>query len=354
MRTDEQLLKYLYHEKKFYGGVQQLYNQAKIHHPKITLNIVTEWLKNESSYQVNKEDLKKVEYLPIYSEIPYNFQIDLTFFPKYKKQNEGYYVLFTAININSRYAYAYYDTNKESSTILDILKKMHEKTEINAITCDLGTEFNNINFINYCKDNEIIIYFVKDDSHKLGIINRFHRTIKDKLKYYFSDTGSLKWVKVIDEIIYNYNHAVNRGIGYKPVEVTMAIENDIINSKKSLTDQIDEKIQPEFIIGDKVRIQRKKEQFADKMLTKYANIIYTVIKVNNNSLTVEDDENNILQTKKINCKIVENIIVNTENINDKIKKITTENKQIKFLKNEGIKDENLKEGKRERKQTIFF
>ena len=44
MRTDEQLLKYLYHEKKFYGGVQQLYNQAKIHHPKITLNIVTEWL----------------------------------------------------------------------------------------------------------------------------------------------------------------------------------------------------------------------------------------------------------------------------------------------------------------------
>ena len=68
------------------------------------------------------------------------------------------------------------------------------------------------------------------------------------------------------------------------------------------------------------------------MLTKYDNIIYTVIKVNNNSLTVEDDENNILQTKKINCKIVEDIIVNTENINDKIKKITTENKQINFLK----------------------
>ena len=63
----------------------------------------------------------------------------------------------------------------------------------------------------------------------------------------------------------------------------MAIENEIINSKKSLTEQIDEKIQPEFIIGDKVRIQRKKEQFGDKMMTQYNNIIYTVIKVNNNS-----------------------------------------------------------------------
>ena len=30
MRTDEQLLKFLYHEKKIYGGVEQLYKLAKI------------------------------------------------------------------------------------------------------------------------------------------------------------------------------------------------------------------------------------------------------------------------------------------------------------------------------------
>ena len=56
-----------------------------------------------------------------------------------------------------------------------MLKKMEEKTVINSITCDLGSEFNNAIFKKYCSENNITIYFIKDDSHKMGIINRFHK-----------------------------------------------------------------------------------------------------------------------------------------------------------------------------------
>ena len=101
---------------------------------------------------------------------------------------------------------------------------MHKKTDINAITCDLGREFISTIFTDYCDKNNITVYFVKNDSHKLGIINRFYRTIKDKLKYYFASDDTLNWVSVIDEIVYNYNHTVNTGIGYAPVKVTDAIE----------------------------------------------------------------------------------------------------------------------------------
>ena len=52
--------------------------------------------------------VKKKEYKPIYSEDYYSYQINLTFLNKYKNSNDGIYVLFTGININSRYAYAYY------------------------------------------------------------------------------------------------------------------------------------------------------------------------------------------------------------------------------------------------------
>ncbi len=60
-----------------------MYLKAKIQHLKITLKVVSEWLKEQSSYQLNQEDNnnKNGEFLPIYSEIPFNFQIDLTFFP---------------------------------------------------------------------------------------------------------------------------------------------------------------------------------------------------------------------------------------------------------------------------------
>lgn len=334
--TDEQLLNYLYHEKKNYGGVEQLYNKAKIRHPSIKKSFVKEWLDKQKGYQLNKvKKVGKIIYLPIYSETPYSFQIDLTFFPRYKKYNKDNYVLFTAININTRFAYAYYGKDKESKTILDMLKKMEKKTIINSITCDLGSEFNNRDFIKYCRDNEITIYFVKDDSHKLGIINRFHKTIKEKLQYYISDENKLNWIDVIDDIIYNYNHSINRGIGIEPYKVNDAMEADIINQKRNETNILRDKTLGEFKIGDSVRVLRKKKTFEDKLLNKYHDIIFKVVKVKNNSLDLVDDEGNEYTTKKKYCYVVNPDPVEYPKLESEIIKATKEmkiNKELKKLK----------------------
>ena len=86
-----------------------------------------EWLNKQQTKQItNKTNLKK-PFLPIYSDvrllIHFNL-LDLTFFPRYKKQNSIIIniinVLFTAININTRYAYAYNGKDKEMDTILQI------------------------------------------------------------------------------------------------------------------------------------------------------------------------------------------------------------------------------------------
>jgi len=192
--TDEELLFDLYYNKHNYDNSNILYNKAKIIHPKIKKQFVIEWLNKQQSKQQTKTKIGKKSYLPIYSELPYSFQIDLTFFPRYKKQNKNIYVLFTAININTRFAYAYYGQNKDMTTILNFLKEMEKKTIINSISCDEGTELNNKEFINYCNKENINLYFIKNDSHKLGIINRFHRTIKEKLTKYFISTDNYNWV----------------------------------------------------------------------------------------------------------------------------------------------------------------
>ena len=200
----EELLNDLYYKQHNYDGVDILYKKAKLIDNTIKRDLVKEWLSKQQNKQLTVVKTKKKSFLPIYSETPYSFQIDLTFFPRYKKQNQQIYVLFTAININTRYAYAYYGKDKEMITILDMLKKMEKQTVINSITCDEGTEFNNKQFKTFCHDNDIQLYFVKGDSHKLGIINRFHRTIKEKLTKYFIANDTVKWVDVIDKIIYNY------------------------------------------------------------------------------------------------------------------------------------------------------
>ena len=331
---DDELLEYLYHTKKNYGGLQQLYDKAKIQHPKIKKDFVKQWLDNQKGFQLNKTNkVGKKVFFPIYSEIPYSFQIDLTFFPRYKKYNKNFYVLFTAININTRFAYAYYSKDKEKETILDMLKKMNEKTIINSITCDLGSEFNNKIFKQYCDENEITIYFIKDDSHKMGIINRFHKTIKDILAHYISDEGELNWIDVIDDIIYNYNHKVNRGIGIEPYKVNNAIEVDIINEKREKSENIREKVGEEFKVGDKVRILRKKKTFEDKLMNKYYDLIFTVVKVKKNSVDIVDEEGKEYTTKKEYCFVINpDKVIYPESEISKIEQATKENKIEKELK----------------------
>lgn len=365
--NDEEVLKDLYYKKHVLDGINSLYKKAKVIHPNIKKDFVKEWLKKQEAHQqTTVTPIIKKQYLPIYSDVPYAFQIDLTFFPRYTDYNKGYNVLFTAINVNTRFVYAYIAKKKDSVTILDLVKKMAEKTVINTISCDSGGEFNNQIFINYCAVNNITLYFITDDSHKLGIINRFHRTLKEKLSKYFVASNSVVWYNVIDDIIYNYNHSVNRGIGIEPYKVNAFIENEIVEHKKSITGNV-KATEKRFNIGDKVRIKKKNDIFEDKMLPKYSKRVYTIVKTSANSLTLindgkekkvkkstvikideiesnDNDDNNepVVEAGHINNNVVDAIdIANREHkIKNKLKKAGMTNDDIVHTKR--VKKANIK------------
>ena len=113
----EKLLHDIYYNKHNYDGINQLWSKAKATNPSIKRDEVKKWLDNQNVYQQTAPTVGKKEYLPIYSESPYSFQIDLTFFPRYASRNDGYTVLYTAININTRFAFAYKAKTKDMKTI---------------------------------------------------------------------------------------------------------------------------------------------------------------------------------------------------------------------------------------------
>jgi hypothetical protein len=108
-----------------------------------------------------------------------------------------------------------------------------------------------------------------NDHHVLGLIDSFTRTLKKTMSRLILQNNSSNWIDNMDEIVYNYNHTVNRGIGVEPYKVNNAIEVDIINQKREQTDLIREKEGEEFKIGDSVRVLRKKKLFEDKLINKY-------------------------------------------------------------------------------------
>jgi len=344
--TFNELLTDLYYRKRNYDGINQLYMKAKKQDKSILKEDVKEWLEKQKTFQQTKQEVGKKEYLPIYSETPHSFQMDLTFFPRYTAQNKGYNTLFTAININTRYAYVNKSKSKTKEDILDFVKKMERETPINSITCDKGKEFENAEFIDFCKKNNITLFFLKEDSHKLGIINRFHRTIKNKLSKHFIATNSVSWIDAIDDIVKNYNNSFHRGIGMSPSEMNSFFEVDMIASKREYSDLIKKKQGLAFEVNDKVRLLRKKKLFDDKQLSKYGDEIFNVENVYKNALDVSDDKGGIKRVKKS-----EVLKVGEEAITDEPTTIQTVNKEQKAKKKlarEGLDKGNIIEEPRKR------
>ena len=348
--TDEELLFDLYYNKHNYDNANVLYHKAKIAHPQIKLQFVKDWLNKQQAKQQTKTKVGKKQFLPIYSELPYSFQIDLTFFPRYDKQNNGYTVLFTAININTRFAYAYYGKNKDMKTIINFLKEMEKKTIINSISCDSGREFNNTEFIEFCDKEKITIYFITNDSHKLGIINRFHRTLKNKLTQHFIATDNFNWIGIIDKIIDNYNHTVNRGIGNEPAKITDAIEHEIILKNREKTEKLQKKLE-HFKIGDKVRIINKREVFGDKILPKYSNKVFVVDSVHPNACEIKFGDT-IVRVKNDQLLKVDFVENQKEDINMNV--IAKENKIKNKINREKLQPVQLDREKRLRKPNSRY
>ena len=90
-----ELLNDLYYKQHNYDGIDILYKKAKAFDNSIKKEFVKDWLNKQQNKQLTTIKTSKKSFLPIYSETSYSFQIDLTFFPRYKKQNQQFYVLFT-------------------------------------------------------------------------------------------------------------------------------------------------------------------------------------------------------------------------------------------------------------------
>jgi len=354
-------MKKIYYNDLNFDGIVELFRKAKIINKDITRDEVSKWLKSQAVYQqtIERPKIQMPENLPIYTNDPYSFQIDLTFLPKYKEQNDGNYVLFTAINIDTRFSYASYGKDKKGATIINMLNDfLKNALIIHSITSDSGSEFTSKDSKEWFEKNNIKTYFWTGDSHRLGIINRFHRTLKQKLLKYMISTDSTRWIDIMSNLILNLNHTYNRGIKMTPYDASNPmLTSQIILDAIEKTTKI-HNIEPLFKIGDLVRVMKKKKLF-NKQDTNYSDQVLTITKVNKNTVTIEDDKgheySNVKKKWLLVIDGVENFVENIEKkavekshqISEKIKKIGIERNDDKSELVSAVKG-------RERKQKIIY
>lgn len=283
------LLKKLYYDPETgFISAKKLYQKAKQRDPSITLKQVREWYATQQDIQQFKHQKPTYPQFKIASYNPDSWQIDLVFF-------KGKTIL-TGININSRIGYAKLLPNKQAETVLKAIKAFEKQHKVRILTSDNGREFLNRSVQGYLKEENIEHYNNEvGDHHTMGKIERFNRTLKQRL----TKINKVPTQKLLNQVIRNYNNTEHSTIKATPNEM----KGEIIDSELRHNDFTMKKVSDAFEIGSSVMYRLKPKTF-QKEGVKWSKTIYQVDGVDGYKIKIRSKNNHVLYKSANDLKLV--------------------------------------------------
>ena len=341
------LLKQLYYNPKLgFQSEDKLWHKANAIDEKITYEDVDEFLDEQTVPQITKPLNKEVEFDTIESpSIRNNYQMDIMFLPN-PTFNNNYRYLLTCIDVYSRYCFVKAMTNKEGENVFSGFKEMVNKYgKPKNLNVDLGSEFVYRPFVNYCKENNIKIWYSDpEQANANSIIERFHRTLRNIILKYTVANGR-RYLKDLDNFMYNYNNTYHKTVRNTPQSIWDGKEKN--EQKYNI-------VVHDLNVGDQVRHTLEKEIYGKNSSSPtYTQKIFTITKKEGNAYYLDN------MTKPF--REHELIIATGENNNEREdeelqieQQAKQEKKQNKILKDENINQDNVIEVKRERKPNMKY
>ena len=124
----------------------------------------------------------------------------------------------------------------------------------NRLQTDRGTEFYNRTFQRWVKDHGMDLFSTEGDA-KSAVVERFNRTLKERLYWYFTAANTLRFDDVLPQLVQGYNVTRHRSIGMAPRNVTR--ENEEAVGKRLYEKWLKAKRPPpKFKVGDRVRLNK--------------------------------------------------------------------------------------------------
>ena len=227
------------------------------------------------------------------------WQADLLVLRDKSRHNNGYKYIFNVIDCFSKVVWSEPLKTKKGEEVTDAFikiinkaKKMNHRAP-HLLHTDKGLEFRNKDLKNVLDQNNIHMYHT-ESGKKASIVERFNRTLNNRLKIKFEIQRNYNWIDILDEIIYDYNYnTVHRTIGMKPIEVNKQNEQLLKETVFNFDEEINEK--PKFKIGDRVRLVKTKSTFPNKYGANWSNEIYTITNINQTkpiTYNIKDEKGN--------------------------------------------------------------
>ena len=181
------------------------------------------------------------------------------------KYNKSIKYLLSAIGLFSKYAWVLPIKDKKGTSIVNKFKKIiSEKRKPNKLWVDEGSEFYNNSFKDFLKINNIEMYSTYNEG-KSFVAERFIRTLKNKIFKHMTAIQQNIYFDVLDDI-------VDKTIKMKPIKVT--------GNYCAEYNEIPDKKDPKFKVGNNVRICKCKNIFAKGYTSNWSEV-FVINKIKN-------------------------------------------------------------------------
>ncbi len=289
-------LRELYYDPKSpvaYSSIRNIWKHIKNdENMNIKYKELKEFLPQQPTYTKHKKDVNKfIRRKVMVSFIDQQWQadlIDMRYLEEENvpeghsaKPNQGYKWILTIIDIFSRYAWARALKSKSGSEVADKFKNIFQESQPLKIQFDEGKEFYNRSFKELLNKKGIEYFSTKSDK-KAAIVERFNKTLKNRMWKYFEENETKTWIHILQDLVHGYNNSFHSSIDMKPIEARNPDNSEIVWYNlygAFLTNEFGE---PKYKIGDRVRISKYKHTFHRGYLANFTeeifkikNIIYT-------------------------------------------------------------------------------
>ena len=202
---------------------------------------------------------------------------DLADMQAFSKLNRGIKYLLAVIDVFSKYGYLIPLKDKTGKSVASALKTIFKERKPEKMWVDKGKEF-------YNKDvKELIELYSTEGEEKSSVVERWIRTMKEKMWKYFTDNNTNVYIDILPDLVKDYNNTRHSSIKMTPVEASEK-KNELTAWRNLYPNRLDIlAINPKFSIGDKVRISKKKELFEKGYTTRWTEEIFTIPKIKRTS-----------------------------------------------------------------------
>ena len=266
----KKLMKTYYDIEKGYSSIVKLSKKVNMKPKK-----VKKWLATQPTYTLHRQIQRKYKKTRRYVVFGINeqHQADLVDMSQFSNENKNHKFILTIIDVFSRKANAKALKDKSGLEVSKALKECWDEMGYpKRLQTDKGTEFYN----RHVRALGIEVFSI-NSQFKASMVERFNRTIKEKMWKWFTYNHTHRWLDILPKIIDSYNNTIHRIIKMTPNQVNNNNETDLWIQ---MYGNLKTNPKPKHGVGTYVRISKIKKTFEKGYLPNWTREVFVIDHIN--------------------------------------------------------------------------